>query len=250
MERSYLKKYDIRIVILSRGRSDSITTVNIVPDWIPIVVPESEERLYKAKCNNPLILIPDELKGLGKVRNWCLQTFPENILIMLDDDIKFCYCLSHERTQRITDKEEVVQILINTAVMAQDVGTNVFGFSQTDIRKFNGTNPFNLCTWVGGVIGVIGRKFEFRDDFFKVDIDYCLQNLLVDRVIWQDTRYLFSQDRDNNAGGNSMFRTEEKYQKSLQSLQEKWGDCIKVSKHKNQYRISLNVKRKQVINYD
>lgn len=250
MERDYLKKYSIEIVILSRGRSGSMTTTRIVPDWVPIVVPESEKSAYEAICTNPLIFIPDEVKGLGNVRNWCLKRFNSETLIMMDDDLKCCYCLTHEKTQRIDDKDEVVQILINTAIMAKDAGAHVFGFAQTDIRKYNGTDPFDFCTWVGGVIGVVGRKYTFRDDYFKVDIDYCLQNLLVDRIIWQDDRYWFSQARDNNVGGNSAFRTEERFEWSVQSLKDKWGDCIKVRKHKNQYKITLNVKRKQVIEYE
>lgn len=248
-EKDYLKKYSIKPVILSRGRADTITSHTVFPDWVEVLVPEEEKEQYKARISNPIITIPDEYQGLGQVRNWCLDNFTEETVIMIDDDIVRCYCLSYAKSKRVNDPEEIMQVLINTTVMSRDAGIHCFGYSQTDIRKYNACEPFRLCTWVGGVIGVNGRKFRFRDDKFKVDIDYCLQCLLVDRIIWYDARYLFSQKRDNNAGGNAKYRTEDEYQKSLKSLQNKWGEYLKVSKHKNQTHISINVKRRQSVEY-
>lgn len=235
------------MLILSRGRAETITTHKVLPEWVEILVPESEVDLYKAKVNNPLLTIPDDVCGLGCVRNWVLDHFPEETVIMVDDDIKCCYCLTHEFTRRVPNGDDVMQVLINTAVMAKDIGAKCFGFAQTDIRKYKACDPFNLNTWVGCVIGVIGRKYRFREDKFKVDIDYCLQNLLVERIIFQDSRYTFPQSRDNNKGGNSKFRTQEGFNQSIESLKDKWGDNIKVSNHKSQVRIALNVKRRQPI---
>lgn len=222
-----------------------MTTLNLLPNWVEILVPDDEVEQYKSLYPNPILIIPKEVKGLGFVRNWVLDHFDNETVIMIDDDIKVLYCLTSPYSRRIKDKGEVVQILINTAVMAKDLGVHVFGFSQTDIRKYNGTMPFALYDWVGCVIGVIGRKYRFRDDYFKVDIDYCLQNLLVDRILFIDNRYYFNQNRDNNVGGNSIYRTQDGFQKSIDSLVDKWGDYLKVSNHKNQVRISLNVKRRQ-----
>lgn len=212
-----------------------------------MLVPDDEVEKYEALYPNPILSIPKEVKGLGFVRNWVLDHFKEETIIMIDDDIKILYCITMEHARRIKDKGEVVQILINSAVMAKDMGVHVFGYTQTDIRKFNGTSPFELHGWVGCVIGVIGRKYRFRDDYFKVDIDFCLQNLLVDRILFIDNRYYWYQNGDNNVGGNSIFRTQEGFKKSVDSLKEKWGENLKVSYHKSQIRISLNVKRKQQI---
>ena len=242
-----MKLYNIRVLILSRGRYETITTHRVLPEWVEIVVPESEKELYANVVANPLITIPDNVIGLGNVRNWILKNVPEETVIMADDDIKCCYCLTHEFTERVPNGDAVMQVLINTAVMANDMGVKCFGFAQTDIRKFNACDPFKLNTWVGGVIGIIGRKYEFRKDKFKVDIDYCLQNLLVERIVFQDTRYTFPQARDNNKGGNSIYRTEEAYMASIATLQDKWGDNIKVKWHKGQVNISLNVKRRQSV---
>ena len=239
--------YNMKVLILSRGRSETITTTKILPDYIEVLVPESEKEQYQKTLENPLLTIPDNIIGLGAVRNWVLKNFKEKIIVMVDDDIVRLYCLTAEKARPITDPEEIMQVIINAAVMAEDAGVHCFGFSQTDIRKYYGTEPFKLTGWVGGVIGVIGRKYEFRDDKYKVDIDYCLKNLLVDRVIWMDKRYCFEQARDNNVGGNSEFRSETEYQKSLESLLKKWGKYLIKFDKKRQISLKLNVKRKQVI---
>lgn len=250
-EKDYLKNLDIKIVIISRGRHKTITTHKLLPDYIEIVVPDDEIDLYKETVSNPLVAIPKEIQGLGNVRNWCLDYFKEETLIMLDDDIHKVYCITGEKARNIDDKEELVQIFINDAVMAKDAGLHCFGYTQTDIRKYKGTDPFSLCTWVGCFMGVIGRMHKFRNDKFKVDIDFCLKNLLVDRIIWVDNMYYFIQKRDSNSGGNSLYRTEDEYNKSLESLKKKWGRFLTQSKaHKSQISLKLNVNRKQVIDYE
>lgn len=237
-------------MILSRGRYNSISTTRLLPSYIEVVVPKSEVELYKEKISNPIIEIPDEIEGLGNVRNWVLNNFEEEIVVMIDDDIKSFYCITNYRAYK-TSKEEMVQVIINTAVMAKDMGVHCFGFTQTDIRKYNGCDPFTLCTWVGCIIGVIGRGDYFREDKYKVDIDFCLKKIMKDRIILCNNMYFAVQSRDNNVGGNSIYRTEEEYNNSLETLCKKWGKYLKkVKGHKSQISLKLNVERKQKIEYE
>lgn len=245
---NWLKSLDIKILILSRSRYKSITTVKMLPEFIEVLVPQSQKTLYQAAIANPILTIPDEIKGLGRVRNWVLEHFTEETVIMLDDDLFKCYCFTGKFSREVKDKEEVLDILVNAAIMAKDLGTNCFGFTQKDIRMYKGQDPFNLCTWVGGVIGVIGREQKFRNDMFKVDVDFCLQTLMNKRVVFCDMRYGFFQKRDNNSGGNSEFRTSEAYQKSIDSLKKKWGPYIDIKwDNGSQVHTTIKVKRKQSI---
>ena len=215
-----------------------------------VLVPETERDEYAQKIPNPLLTVPDSIEGLGRLRNWVLDNFDEETIVMVDDDITHFYALTGPKTRDIKDPDEVMQVIINTAVMAKDAGCNCFGFAQTDIRKYSATEPFKLNSWVGCIIGVIGRKYRFRDDKFKVDIDFCLKNLLGTRILWQDARYYAAQNRDNNLGGNAKFRTKEGFEQSLYSLQKRWGTSIKVRDHKGQVNIKLNVARRQTIKYE
>lgn len=242
----------LRILILSRGRSATIArdTCSVLPDDVEVLVPESERDQYAREIPNPLLTVPDDVEGLGRLRNWVLDNIQEESVVMVDDDITSLYQLDLAKSRNVRDRDEALQVLVNAWVMARDAGAGVFGFSQTDIRKYKGTDPFSLCSWVGGVIGVIGRRLRFRDDPFKVDIDFCLQNLLVNRMVWVDNRYFWWQHRDNNSGGNAQYRTESAYERSIETLKDKWGDLIKVRTVKNQKRITLNVERKQEVRYE
>lgn len=240
-----MRRLSIRIVILSRGRPDSIITTKLFPEWVEVIVPESEKQLYESVIKNPILTTPDNIIGLGMLRNWCLDNLPERSIVMVDDDISKFYCLTGELTKAVKDPEEVVQIIINTCVMSRDAGCKVFGFNQTDIRKYKGYEPFNLKTWVGTIIGVNDRKYRFIDNKFKVDIDYCMQSLLVDRIVWVDTRYYASNKKDCNRGGNATFRTKEGFHDAIKKLKDKWGDCLLVKNHKNQVNMSFNFDRKQ-----
>ena len=248
-----MTRLGIRLLILSRGRSNSIlnNTLKVFPDWVEVLVPESEREEYESRIPNPVLTVPDSIEGLGRLRNWVLDSFDDETIVMIDDDISKLYCHTGKKERRVDDPDEVVQVIANAAVMAKDAGLHVFGFSQTDIRKYNGTSPFILTGWVGCVIGVIGRKFRFRDDYFKVDIDVCLQAMMVDRVIWIDARYWFFQNRDNNMGVNAKFRTADKFKESTDSLLKKWGQYLRCSnRHKGQIHLTTNVKRKQDVKYE
>ena len=187
-----MKQLDIRLIVISRSRFDTIQkdTLSLLPDWVEVLVPVSEKEEYSKRISNPVITVPDQICGLGQLRNWVLDNFAEETVVMIDDDINTVYCLTGEKSQRIEDKDQLVQIIINDAVMAKDMGCKCFGFTQSDIRKYKNTEPFSMCGWVGCVIGVIGRKYRFRNDKYKVDIDFCLQNLLADRIIFIDNRYV------------------------------------------------------------
>lgn len=252
MEASSLRPLGLRVLIISRSRSDTIAknTCSLLPDDVEVLVPESEREEYARAVPNPILTVPDEVEGLGRLRNWVLDHFPEESIVMVDDDVSRLYRIDGAKSRRVVDRDEVLQVIVNAWVMARDAGVSVFGFTQTDIRKYSGTDPFGLCSLVGCVIGVIGRKLRFRDDPFKVDIDFCLQGLLVDRIVWVDNRYYFIQNRDNNAGGNAKYRTGQAYERSIETLKEKWGDLIKVRSVKNQKSIRLNVQRKQAIGYE
>lgn len=152
-----LKDLGIKIVILSRGRWSTITTTQLLPDYIEVLVPESQKELYQKAVSNPIITTPDDILGLGMLRNWCIDNFKEETVIMVDDDIMYCYCITGPKAKRM-DKEETLEVLVNTAIMAKDAGCKCFGYTQCDIRKYKGTDPFTLCTWVGGIIGLSEKE--------------------------------------------------------------------------------------------
>jgi glycosyltransferase involved in cell wall biosynthesis len=233
-------------VILSRGRSKLISTYKIIKDPI-VVVPQSEYEAYKKSTGlTSIIRIPDKIKGLAKVRNWALDHFRERVVVMLDDDITKVWCISHEKGYNITDPATINQIIDNTARCCIEAGARVFGFNQAwDVRKFKANNPFKLTGWIGGVIGVVGRRLRFDEtNKLRVDVDFCLQNMLENRIIWKEDRFSFVQQRFSNVGGNSIFRTADADKTERDYLKRKWGAYVIFAKTKVGITIKTEVPRK------
>lgn len=209
-----------------------------------LLVPESEKELYE-HTGLEINTVPDEIIGLGPLRNWVLDNYKEHVIIMADDDISHVWVNSRKKGVKITDPETIFQLLVNTAQCAVDLRTSCFGFSQVwDVRKYNATEPFDLAGWVGGVIGVVGRDIRFVNHMFKVDVDFCLRVLMKDRILWKDNRFSFVQKRDKNLGGNSLFRTSERVEKELTYLEHRWGKYFKRRLSKSGEITNIRVKRK------
>jgi glycosyltransferase involved in cell wall biosynthesis len=210
-----------------------------------ILVPESEKSLYEY-LDNKIETVPDSIVGLGQLRNWILDNYDEEAIIMIDDDITECRCICRESYYKVTDVEEIKAVLLNALNCAKDLGTSVFGFDQSaDVRKYTASQPFSLCAWVGGVIGVIGRKHRFLADHkFKVDIDFCLEVLKHDRIVFKDNRFAFLQNRNFMKGGNSKYRTKEDVEQEIYRLKNKWGSHFKFKQTKSGEETQVRVQRR------
>ena len=192
--------------------------------------------------------IPATVRGISKVRNWVMDNIKTDIVIMFDDDITNCNCIIGPRYYRLS-RNDITQLLINTALTAKNLGVCCFGFNQTwDIRKYSPFEPFKLNTWVGGVVGVVSREIRWDEKLTcKCDIDYSLQNLQKKRILWVDQRHSFVQKRDKNLGGNSIFRTQDIIDAERKCLKRKWGSHIRFSNVKTTQRTIISVNRKSII---
>lgn len=215
---------DIRFIIISSGRYKTITSHLLFP-YATLLVPEAQKECYAHVKVKDLRTVPDDIIGLGPLRNWVLRNFKEEFVVMIDDDIKHLWCISQEFGYKVTKPQEIYDVIESAALCAKDIGTSFFGFNQGwDVRKYKPDTPFKLTGWAGGVIGVVGRRHRFLQcNLFKVDIDFCLEVLLHDRVVWLDNRFSFVQIRESNKGGNSVFRTADKVRNELDILKRKWG---------------------------
>lgn len=121
----------------------------------------------------------------------------------------------------------------------------VFGFTQA-ARPLTYANcdPFSLATWVGGIIGIIGRELRFDTSLvLRADIDYCLQSLLRDRIVMVDARYQFVHARFAGKGGNAANRSSERQEREMAYLKKKWGPYLSIVQAKGTTRLVLRVKR-------
>lgn len=239
-----LKESSIKIFILSRGRSSSIITHKLIPS-ADVIVPVCEKILYEKKLGKTVLTYPDEIKGLSKLRNYILDTYDEETIIMADDDIFSCKNIEFNLYTPINKPEDILRLLTSTARITKDLGKSVFGYKTTwDIRHYDNTNPFRFNSWIGTLVGIVGRRFRFDEhNMFKVDADYCLQALKEDRIIINDCRYSFMSKQIKNTGGNLSFRTKELIEQEKMYLKCKWGSHIQFNIAHNGERLQLDVPR-------
>jgi hypothetical protein len=214
-----------------------------------VVVHEDEVDDY-AVLGADLLAHPPEVQGIAPLKNWILDHVEDEVVFIVDDDISMLKAMGGRprRSAPITDPRAIVRILANAERMARGLGAPVFGFNQNggDVRKFRNQEPFSICGWVGGAMGIIGRDLRFDPALkMRADIDFCLQAQLTDRCIFIDLRFAFVEQRFNNTGGNAHMRSAARNQRELAYLQQKWGKWLSVRPGKTTVRLLVNVTRRQ-----
>ena len=215
----------LRLVIMSRSRPRAITSHRLFPS-ATLVVPESELADY---AHVPLekVTIPDAVTGVSAVRNWIVRHFAEDAIVMLDDDITACVCMVSLRCRKLSI-EETLAMLENSAYCARGAGARLFGWHQrSDPRLLQRNDPFGVHHWVGGAVGVVrdaNGGVPKWDELLKCkcDIDATLQELMDNRLVLNEARFCFVQERDKNLGGNSLFRSADRIAAEKRYLKRKW----------------------------
>ena len=237
----------LKKIIISKGRASTINTHKLLNEYV-VLCPESEKSQYEKFIDKDKIeTIPDKIKGLAGVRNWVIKNYKEDV-IMLDDDITAFYYI-RDKAYRIKDKDVVDQILNNVYVLAKDCGVRLFSINQTyDPKKYLPTSPFKLKGWVGSVVGIIGKDLLLDEtNKVRVDVDYSLQSLMKDRMIFVDNRFAFYSKKNFNGGGNSINRSEENLINEKKYLKEKWGKYIHFGNGKQSDLVNIRVEREDKI---
>lgn len=238
----------MRIVIPSSGRADRVgaRAARLFPTAL-ICVGEDEADAYAAQVGRARIWThPPEVRGIGPLRQWILDHAPEEIVLMVDDDVKRCSCLTKGLNAGfIEDPEQVRWVIEQAAQCAKDAGCSVFGFNGTgDVRKFFYGKPFLLSGPIGCVIGFVGRGVRFDETLLlRADADVCLQALLNDRIVWIDQRFGFPHDTFKGTGGNARQRSAARHEQELQYLQRKWGPAMSVRRRGEGFDLKLKVAR-------
>jgi len=222
------------VVIPSAGRAGAVTTHKLFRKYF-ICVPKSQAREY-SKYHEGVIAHPDAVHGMGEKRQWILDNFKEKIIFMADDDnacLQYMGDVSDPRTgyvyKKITDPDYIWEVLLNTAGIARDLGTNLFGFNELpDKRKFDYIFPFSTRKRINGfAMGIIkdGQRFDPRL-VVKQDYDFFLMSLYWKRFVWRDDRYCFLAKHYTNAGGLCGHRSISKEIECIQILQKKFGPHV------------------------
>jgi hypothetical protein len=215
----------MKIVIPSKGRATVIRdkALRLFPN-ATICVGDDEVEAY-ARISQNLLVHPANVLGIGPLRQWVLDHVDDPCAVMVDDDVTHVYSQVGFHKRRIEDADTARAIVERLAILATDAGVRVFGFQQA-ARPLTYANfrPFSLNTWVGGVVGIIGRDLRYDTSLLlRADIDFCLQSLMHDRFVLVDGRYSFIHTRFGGSGGNARQRSAERHEQEIRYLKRKIG---------------------------
>ena len=235
----------MKIIIPTRGRSDVIgdKALRLFPD-ATLCVGDDEVDAY-SPLTNRLLVHPAGVVGIGPLRQWVLDHVDDPCVVMVDDDVTHVYSQVGFHKWRIEDADTARAIVERAAILAADAGVRVFGFNQA-ARPLSYANfrPFGLDTWVGGLVGIIGRELRYDTSLLlRADIDFCLQSLLHDRIVMVDGRYSFIHTRFAGGGGNAANRSSDRHMREIEYLCRKWGAHLSVAQAKGTTRIVVRVQR-------
>ncbi len=239
------------IIIPSKGRQGTIgqRSLALFPDAI-VTVDEREVEAYAPVVPPGQLLPHPPLPGISAIRNWILDTIPDEAFVMVDDDIKSVYSKVGRVIKHYRRPDDVRQIVENAYECARGIGAHLFGFTQDgNVLGFKPQDPLTFVGWIGTVIGIVGRglRYDERLAIGSEDIDLSLRHLLEHRIVFIDERFHFySVNRLRATGGNASNRSLEREQRESQRLIDTWGQYVRVGfKESGTRSKSVRVPRRQ-----
>jgi hypothetical protein len=238
---------DLQVVIPSRRRVESCAwTVKLFKTPI-VCVAEEEAEDYKF-VGARLVTHPNDIVGLGPLRQWILDHFKERVIFQCNDDVRSLYCVVGFRPRKIVDPEAIERIILNSANICTDLGISCFSFSpfQDDVRKFRPQKPFGVTRLEGAMLGIIDRKVRYDPNVRQFDdVDLSLECCLKERFVWQDSRFAADHNFITKAGGNTISRGLDNTKRELQYMKRKWGPYLGVGYTKETISLKVKVQRNQ-----
>jgi hypothetical protein len=202
-----------------------------------LAVKESELQDYlDAGANGDQVLIvPENLNGIGPIRNFILRQFPGEMVIISDDDIEtFKDIRTRKIRKHITNAE-----LAEYALTAKRLGAKIFGFVQQNAFQKDPYKIIRFSGMVEGIVGVVDNSFEFPEHLTMVDAENSLLRIIEDRIV-----VIFNQEvmhGKNTPGGNAKNR----YVRERERLDmlRRYFPLIDVKHAGKTEKVVINVKR-------
>lgn len=234
-------KLDYQIYVPSRRRTQNMLLIRqLLPSAI-ICVDEREAADYAPFVPPEKLLIHPPIDFFGPVLNWMLMNTPEEIFVSIDDDFTGIQVMTGSK-RYLTDQEEILAIIENSARACHDLGLTTFCWSGTGNGMFLKPDmiPLKPVQPIHHAFGLMNgaRRRKWREDIpGRNAVDATLTTLLLDRCIYSDTRFWF----DTGAvfagrGGLVDLITVELWKQSSRRLKESWGKSISFTSRQMNHR--------------
>lgn len=219
------------LVSPSYSRAGNVLTRKWLPEVV-LAVNESQADEYRDREGGDILKIPDKFRGnMSKIRNFILdQADPGEWVVQLDDDIHHFMRFIPGGKPTILDRLAFREFLYQNQVMAEDLGTDLWGVNvQADPKFFHEHTPFSLTSPVLATFCAMRPSSGLRYDarlFLNEDYDLFLQYLRKYRKVWRNNQYAYRAEHIDHPGGLKDVRSLEEERKQAKIMIQKWGGKI------------------------
>lgn len=227
---------EILVCCPSYKRAERVETLRYLPE-ICVYVSESERVNYqKANPRANIQAMPTKVQGnIARVRNWILDQNKGRPVCIVDDDLQYIGYYEGDEQKRIEGMAQLQVFLQKYTVLAQDLGTPLWGVNvNMDKQCYREYTPFSFTSVVLAPFMVhIDPVCRFDETMpLKEDYDFCLQTLNAHRKILRVNKFHYlvkqggSRTGQGQTGGCASMRSLDEEKRQLGLLQKKWGQRI------------------------
>lgn len=179
-----------------------------------------------------------KLTGWAEIVNWIMDTFTEEVLFVMDDDVEGVYALpleAYKLQRRKLHPNGVMQLIENTAEIAAGFNAPLFGYNvSANPAWVKSYDPIKLVGHIETAFGIVGRGVRADERLRSKGggIDISLAALLTRRVVVKDQRFNFMNKRGINVGGLSLIRQKDREDWETELVLRKWGRYVAHTKKK------------------
>lgn len=236
---------DIAIYIPSAGRGTRQFTLERIPpvyrDITYLVVPKEQRFEYDAHAGRCAGVLACPKNGIGKTRQWILDTTKRKFILMFDDDMYFYHRIKkgdwHLATNSMEQNKDMLDEMF--AYLIDDKYIHIGMATRTEASFY--LCSYRTCTRVNNVHGFDVEKL--RKAMYRMDLSFndlpvmedfnvtlsLLRAGFPNKVLLD---YVWNQPGSNSDGGCSTYRTQKLQAKAAKQLAERHSEFVKVVEKK------------------
>lgn len=238
---------EFKICIPSKGRAGLITSQNIFKS-ATLFVPESELMQY-SHYENPIVKVPNEVKGITATRNWILKNTKENVFF-LDDDLQYGGYIERTdykyKVKRVKEEYIYLREIEKLFDVCNQMNSKIFGFFTVNNNLTNYSfNPFlfnGVC--LGSCMGIVNDGTFYFDESYEVKEDYelTLRHIKQQGLTVRSNILFMQHEHTQLRGGCRDSKRIDKEKAAIKRLIKEYPGMIKEAKHRGtSFSIQLNI---------
>lgn len=239
--------YNFKVCIPSKGRAGLITTTDIFKG-ATLFVPESEIYQY-AIYSNPIVGVPNKVRGITKTRNWILKNTKENVFF-IDDDLQYGGYVERNKTKykvkRVKEESIYMDEIKTLFEVCYQMQAKICGFFTVgnNLTNYN-WKPYlfnGIC--LGSCMGIINDgTYYFNEEYdVKEDYELTLRNIKELGVTVRSNILFMQHEHTKMDGGCRDSNRVEKEKQAIKKLIEAYPGMIKKAMHRGTgFAIQLNI---------